>query len=203
MKNEDSLFEPYSFQEYLPNFTLPERINLAQAAQQMLSRCNLDVLQPISYHFEKSQFKSAQFIHDKVLCKRPFLKYNSSEFVIDPACESQALADFVNLVGTLEVGSIQLSLTDSTLRVFKEKKHINLNNKAMKFLAILLANFPECVTYESLVDKLEMNSDDKEDIYFQKSDFFKYMKRQGFSQRAISYLKTHLLTEKNVGYVLV
>lgn len=202
MNDANELFQLASYADYLSDFTITERVALIQTAKSMLSQCNLDVLQPFQYEFKQPQFRTVQFVHDRVLWKKPLLDTKTSSFTLDPVTESQPLSDFLNDIGELAAYGISLSLTSSTLKILNEIKPVNLNHKSIRFLAILLDTYPEVASYDLITQQLDMSTDDKRGIYAQRSEFIEYVKTLKYSARAISHLKVHLRTEENLGYKL-
>lgn len=203
MNDANELFQSASYADYLSDFTVTERVALVQAAKSMLSQCNLDVLQPFQYEFKQPQLRVAQFIHDRVLWKKPLLDAKTLSFTLDPATESQPLSDFLNDIGELAAYGISLSLPSSTLKILNELKPVNLNHKSVQFLAVLLDTYPEVASYDTIAKHLDMDATDKRSIYSQRSEFIDYIKTLRYSARAISHLKKHLQTEENLGYKLV
>lgn len=197
--NVHDLLEDFSYRESISNFNFNERLELMELVAQILSKGELNILQPFVFRFKDEQADLVQFIHHYVLREGGKL---DNKVVIDPVIHNDVLSAFIKEIASFKAGLIAINFATEDLDICGEVHKVNINNKAIRFLALLLANSPNAVSYSLMVEKLDLQSSEPQSIRLIRSDLFKYLKSI-FSNESVSYLKRKLHTARGMGYYFV
>lgn len=197
--NVHDLFGDFSYKESISNFDLNERLELIELASQIISKGDLNILQPFDFHFKDRQANLIWFIYHYVLRENGRA---DNKVLIDPVVHNDVLGAFVQDIATFQAGLVSINFATEELNISGEIHKVNTHNKAIHFLAVLLANSPSVVSYSLMMERLELQSPDPQSIRLIRSDLFKYLASK-FSNGSVSHVKKRLRTARGMGYYLV
>lgn len=197
--NVHDFLEDFSYKESISNFSFNERLELIELASQILSKGELNILLPFDFHFKNEQSNLVGFIHHYVL--RENSKING-KVIIDPVIHNEVLSAFIHEIASFQVGLITINFATEDLSICGEVHKVNTHNKAIRFLALLLANSPSVVSYSLTMEKLALQSSEQQAVRLIRADLFVYIKSK-FSKENVSYLKNKLHSARGMGYYLV
>lgn len=197
--NVHDLFGDFSYKESISNFDFNERLELIELASQIISQGDLNILQPFDFHFKDGQANLIWFIYHYVLRENGKIY---KKVVIDPVVHNDVLAAFIQDIASFKAGLVSLDFATEELRISGEIHKVNTHNKAIRFLALLLANSPSVVSYDLMSERLDLQSPEPQSIRLIRSDLFKYLKSK-FSKESVFYLKRKIRTARGMGYYLI
>lgn len=197
-----SMFNEYSYMDYLEDFLLQDKLKLIEECNKILSESQKSILEPFPIKVNKNNYRLMKFINDSLLCKKSQLGSKSVEWYFDPATESNVLSDFIHDSSIYKVGEVELNLLSGKLRIIKQTKEVNLNHSGIGFLLLLLSSAPNIVTYQESLDFLDSSpsAPSSEAVATIRRDLFRYLKAQGFSKESINHLKSKMENKETIGY---